>query len=64
MLYLWDFIGPFPPSQEILLYQHDPRIPMYEGTIGKLKYVICKHMCVYLAEFSMGQLMIRVRYSG
>lgn len=60
MMYLHEFLGPWPPSQEIVLYQHDVRIPIYEGTIGKLKYVDMKHYQVKLVEYSMNQILIRV----
>lgn len=64
MMYLHHFLGPWPPTQEILIYRDDPRIPMYIGPISKLKYVDSKYWVVYLVEFSMGQLLIRVRRSG
>lgn len=62
MMYLFDFLGPFPPAQEILIYKDDPRIPTYEGSIAKFRYVDGKHWQVKLAEFSTNQLLIRVCY--
>lgn len=60
IMYLTDYLGPWPPQQEILVYKHDPRIPLYEGTIGKMKYCDARHWVVKLVEFSMGQILIRV----
>ena len=61
MMYLYDFLGPWPPQQEILLYKVDPRIPFYEGTIGKLRYPYLKGLVVVLVEYSMNQIMIKVK---
>lgn len=60
MMYLFDFLGPFPPTQEILVYRDDPRLPMYVGDIEDLRYVDGKHWHVKIAQFSMNQLLIRV----
>lgn len=62
MMYLHEFLGPWPPQQEIVLYRDDPRIPMYEGTIGKLRYVDAKYLQVKLVEYSMNQILIRVSH--
>lgn len=62
MMYLHDFLAPFPPYQEILIYQSDPRLPLYLGSIERLPYLSCKYMAVKIAEFSMGQLLVRVRH--
>lgn len=60
MIYLFDFLGPFPPAQDILIYRDDPRIPMYVGDIDGLRYVDGKHWQVKIAQYSMNQLLIRV----
>lgn len=57
---LCDFLGPWPPQQEILLYQYDPRIPSYEGPIGKIRYEQVKRLNVVLVEYSMNQILIKV----
>ena len=61
-MYLFDFLGPFSPAQQILIYKDDPRIPMYEGSIAKFRYVDGKHFQVKMVEFSMNQLLIRVSH--
>lgn len=61
---LCDFLGPWPPQQKIVLYQHDPRIPSYEGTIGKLRYEQVKRLNVVLVEYSMNQILIKVVAHG
>lgn len=61
---LCDFLGPWPPHQEILLYKHDVLLPWYEGTIGKLRYEQCKGLNVVLAEYSMNQILIKVVNHG
>lgn len=60
IMYLTDYLGPWPPQQEIVIYKQDPRIPMYEGTIGKLRYCDAKHWVVHMVQFSMNQILIRV----
>lgn len=60
MMYLTEYLAPWPPTQDILIYRDDPRIPMYEGAIGRLRYVDCKHWVVKLVEYSMNQILIRV----
>lgn len=64
MLYLTSFLGVFPPSQEIVLYTHDPRLSSYEGSILKLRYLDTKRLVVIMAEYSMNQLLIKVRNNG
>lgn len=61
---LCDFLAPWPPHQEVLLYHHDPRIPSYEGTIGKLRYEQVKRLNVVLVEYSMSQILIKVVAHG
>lgn len=62
MLYLSEYLAPWPPQQYIVVYKDDPRIPIYQGTIGKLKYCDVKHWSVKLVEFSMNELLIRVSH--
>lgn len=58
---LCDFLGPWPPQQEILLYKHDPRIPWFSGPIGRLRYEQCKGLYVVIVEYSMNQILINVK---
>lgn len=58
---LCDFLGPWPPQQDILLYKVDPRIPFYEGPIGKLRYPQLKGLHVVLVEYSMNEILIKVK---
>lgn len=58
---LCEFLGPWPPQQEILLYKYDPRIPSFDGPIGKLRYEQCKGLNVVLVEYSMNRIYIKVK---
>lgn len=58
---LCDFLGPWPPQQEILLYKVDPRIPWFSGSIGRLRYEQCKGLNVVTVEYSMNQILIKVK---
>ena len=64
MMYLHNFLGVFPPSQSVLIYTHDPRIAVYDGSIAKLRYVDVKRLVVVMAEYSMNQLLIKVHNNG
>ena len=61
MMYLYDFLGPWPPQQEIILYKVDPRIPFYDGPIGKLRFPQLKGLAVVLVEYSMNRIYIKVK---
>lgn len=58
---LCEFLGPWPPQQDILLYKVDPRIPFYEGPIGRLRFPQIKGYNVVLVEYSMNQILIKVK---
>ncbi len=57
---LFEFLAPWPPSQVILLYEVDPRIPFYEGSIGRLSFPFIKGRDVQRVEYSMNEILIEV----
>lgn len=58
---LCDFLAPWPPQQMVLLYEADPRIPFFEGPIGRLSYPFIKGREVLYVEYSMNEIFIKVK---
>lgn len=61
---LCEFLAPWPPSQVVLLYESDPRIPFYEGVIGRLSFPFIKGREVLRVEYSMNEILIQVSRGG
>lgn len=57
---LCEFLAPWPPQQSILLYEIDPRIPFYEGAIGRLSFPFIRSRDVLTVEYSMNEILIKV----
>lgn len=61
---LCDFLSPWPCGQTVLVYQHDPRLPIYHGFADKILARDCSGWVVLNSEFTLNELLVRVKPDG
>ena len=61
---LYDFLAPWPPKQEILIFFSIPEIPVFDGPIGKLRYSQCVGLSVISVRYVGNSIYIRVVKHG